>query len=566
MLGRPTRGRRRRQGTRTATSSAIRAVSANGSVVIVAVLALAATAACGSANEASGTTVTTDAPRPSAPSTTEAAPTPDPPPPPAPVDPAAPVARLTLHVGSDAQTVQGFGAYLTSLVYGDNDYLTDSQRRRALRAAYRDVGLTTGNLDASGLLESPGDFTQQANDDHDPNHIENAGFQTFSADALHDDLLVPAEPLGLTDYYLAPKINLAYGNNPWLRTLRSTDYDRFLDEAAEQVVAALRYWRDAYDVTTPYAMLLNEPTSGNHELAGAGTGEVVDIVTRVGDRLADEGFEDVRFVIGNEETEERSLAVATALLDDPGARPYVGAIGYHTYPYGSSYSSIARILDTSGRGAPDQGRVAVRERLRALGERHGVPVWQTEVSDPTWGDPRSYDAFRARAIHIHDELRYANASVYQAMLSMWDTRSQADHHGNTALYRGEGHVVLIDQDTDAVTITGMGRAIGHYARWLTPGDAVRVDDSSSDPLVLVSGFRDGSGERLTAVVINNAAEPRTARLVLDGGRLVGPVTGEQSSPAGYWQAVGPYRHGAGGTFSLTVPAHSVTTLTGDYER
>ncbi|MDQ3643786.1 MAG: hypothetical protein M3450_20535 [Actinomycetota bacterium] len=60
-------------------------------------------------------------------------------------------------------------------------------------------------------------------------------------------------------------------------------------------------------------------------------------------------------------------------------------------------------------------------------------------------------------------------------MSMWDTKSRAEHFdGDDRFYKGDANVVLVDLKTKAVTTTGMGRAIGDYARWLTPGCSARL--------------------------------------------------------------------------------------------
>lgn len=471
--------------------------------------------------------------------------------------------QVAIKVGADSrrQAIEGFGAYQKSLVYGTEDYLSTDQRRRAIEALYRDVRLNTGNLDGSGLHESPGDYGRQANDNGDPSVFDWKGFQTDSAEALKTRLIDLGQPLGFDDYYLAPRINIRYASK-WLKKLREDDYTRFLDEAAEQVAASYLYWRDRYGITTPYAMLFNEPLSGNGELADGTQRDVVEITKRAGARLEREGFGQVRFVLANEETEAKSLATARAVLEDPVARPYVGAIGYHPYPYAQGYSSVRQILETSARGAPDAARIRDREQLRDLGAQYGVPVWMTEVTDPTWGDPRSFDAFRARAVHIHDELTYANASVYQGMLSMWDTRSNTEHfEGQKNLFEGDGNIVLIDLKADTVTITGMGYAIGHYARWITPGRTFRLDATSSDPLVQVTAFHDESKARGVLVLINNDSSARSVAVDAPGLALGGPLAGEQSAAGSYWQPLSPdAATAAGGGFSVTLPALSVTSI------
>ena len=126
--------------------------------------------------------------------------------------------------------------------------------------------------------------------------------------------------------------------------------------------------------------LWNEPIGGNRELGGGSMQELIDIIARVGARLRKEGFANLKFVVPADETEQLSLDEATGILADPGARPYVGAIAYHPYPYGSTYAAVPNILATSGAGKPDPVKVAVRNRLRDLGSKYGLPVFMVEVS------------------------------------------------------------------------------------------------------------------------------------------------------------------------------------------
>jgi O-glycosyl hydrolase len=457
------------------------------------------------------------------------------------------------------QTMEGFGATHLPLVYqGTGDTLSPKLRSQAIDVVYNQVGITMGNLEGA-LLESPDDWNARRNDNDDPFKINWSGFQTFNADTMKTKVVDVAQPLGFDNYFLAQKINVRWAS-PWLDSIRQNNYDRYLDEAAEQVAAGQVYWYDVYGIVPRYQMLFNEPLSGNGELLNGAVQDVVDIIKRAGARLRSEGFSTIKFVVPNEETEEISLSSATAILADPQARQYVGAIGYHPYPYGSVYASIPRILHTSGMGRPDQDRIVVRNNLRDLGKQYGIPVWMTEVSHGEV-DSRSFDACRGRAIHIHDELVYADAAAYFGMNNMWDTISQQLHFGNSNLFSEEDTIVLIDNDTETVHTTGMGYAIGHYARWIERG-AVRTEAISSDPLLLVTAFRQTSQRRIVLVIINNASAEKSINIKVNAVRLEGNLTGEQSTAAAYWQPIRPFAPTAPTSFMLTVPAQSVTTIVG----
>jgi Glycosyl hydrolase family 30 beta sandwich domain len=465
------------------------------------------------------------------------------------------------------QTLDGFGqAEPSTLVYQGAENLSDSLRAIAVEKAYSQVGINMGII--GSLLESPSDYSQLRNDDNDPLHINWAGFSPYFLNNTKQFVVDLAKPYGFTNYYLgaeAPNVRWA---SPWLAELRQRDYNAYLDEVAEQVLANVAFWKNTYGEELPYYQLGNEQLSGNYvminpDLSGFGpidpVQQIVDIAKRAGSRLRNAGFAKTRFMVGTEETEAISLQVATAVLSASGAREYVGAIGYHSYPYYEGYSSTPFILNTSGAGVPDRARIAVRNQIRDLGEKYGVQVWMTENSHA--GDPLSYQGFRARAIQIHDEFLYAGASAYFAENAVWDLRSQRLHSGSEELYQSdnEGNVVLINNDTGAVDITGIGYAIGHYARWIKPG-SVRIDATSVDPLVQVTAFRNDNTSRVALVMINNSRIAKNVTVNLTGLALTGDITGEQSSSAGYWYAIAAFAPASSASFAITLPELSVTSV------
>lgn len=495
---------------------------------------------------------------------------------------------VSVKVNADTtyQTMQGFGATFDSLVFGGDlgDSLTTSQRERAVRAIFDDVRINTGHVPA--VFESPAKgtlstfFTDQANDNNDPNVLDWNGFFTGNGDQFKQKVVDIAG--GPHDLYPEIRINLRY-TSKWLEPLRNSDYQRFLDETAEQALAAVTWWTKTYGSQPVYATLFNEPLGGNSELGDSGSQQmVVDIVARAGSRLRKEGYR-TSFVAPSGVTEEETLRVARAILDDPAARPYLGVIAYHPYPYGSTYSYVPNILSSSGKGVPDEGRVTIRRQLAQLGAQYGIPVWMTEVShaycywkipsgdcddranDKQIADKVRVDDFsvvRGRAIQIHDELTFADASAFFGMNSMWGTKAQGAHfnsNGDEAIYMSHDDIVLVNSSSDDVIITGMGRAIGHYARWINKG-AVRVGATSDDPLVMVTAFVDATSGKLTLVIINNADGPRNISVEVSGRRPDGDVVGEQSTATAVWRPLDDFSPSETSTLELVVPAESVTSI------
>lgn len=477
---------------------------------------------------------------------------------------AADTTAITVQVAARKQVIDGFGGTTLTLVYGGTDYL-GGLRPAALEAAYGQVRLSRGLMNI-GTVEAPADAldpsAQRRNDDSDPFSINPAGFNFAGSARLRDKILVPAALHGFTGLELGALLNLR-GPLDWMRPIRSNDYGRYLDEAAEHVLAVMQHWQGAWGATPRLLYLFNEPTSGNVELMSSSTQEVVDLVKRVGQRLRAGGFPDTRFIVPNEETMARSRVVAQALLADPEAREFVGAIGFHQYPYGSAYSSPRRILEASGAGTPDPGALAELEQLRALGAQYAVPLWMTEVSEGPGNSDFPFDAMDmvlARTIHIHDLFRHGGVSAFFGMLTLWDSRSHAEHFpgGGVPFLTEQSGAVLVDLEASRVRITGMGHAIGHFARWLGPG-ARWVESSSNDPRVLVSAFDDPAGNRIVIVVANATNSSRLLRIGLDGASPSGTVRGEQSSGSTRWQELDGTTRRVDGV-DVSIPGRSVVSL------
>lgn len=475
---------------------------------------------------------------------------------------AASPALAEVHVavdnGKPHQTMQGFGATTISLAFGTTDNVPAALRTQAIDALYNQVKLDMGNLEVEPFESPASNLYAPANDDGDPATF-GAGWNWLQSDNMMQKVVTPGAAFGFDHYWLGPVLSSGFAMS-WAPALRSSNYQRYLDEMAEHVAAVAIHWRDAYGIEPEYMQLFNEPLSGNGELAGGSIQEIVDLIKRCGDRLRAEGFQTMKFVVTAEETEQKSLDDARTILADPDARKYVGAIAYHPYPYGSTYAAVPNILATSGAGMPDAAKIALRNQLRDLGAQYSIPTMMVEVSHSEVPFA-SFDGVRGRAIQIHDELVHADAAAFFGMNAMWDSVTHAQHYDgrpDPGFYSESDTVVLIDVEMNKVVISPMGRAIGHYARFLQRG-AVRLDATSDDPLVQVTAFRDEARGRLVVVAINNATSARTVTVAVAGfPDLHGTYEGEQSTASAVWQPIDGTTTGAGWTIDL--PAQSVTSI------
>jgi O-glycosyl hydrolase len=481
------------------------------------------------------------------------------------------------------QIINGWGTEYTK------EYEPDAgQIATILSYVYGDLHLNLGQ--AGQLLEAPvPDFTQTRDSDPDPFVINWDGFQGWQEQDDHDNWInapstiqdangnfLTAKQLGYTDYMLGTSFPNIRWENPWLDPIRQTDPTTYRDKVARELLAYELYYQNNYAEVPPLFQFGNEELSGNRAIyyngtqdtyPGGSTQEMVDLIKTGGQRLADNDLGSVRFLAGSEETEYSSYNLANAILSDPVARQYVGVIGYHEYPYGSEYSSLARVLQDSGTGHPPADGIQIRNQLRDLGQQYGVPVWLTEVSHGNVGGVQgdTFDSLRGRAIQIHDDLVYADMAGFFFQGAYWDTVLQQNHFGNHLTLPqlhaedGDAFVVLGDPATNTWQLTTGAHALGHYSRWVRPGD-IRVDASSDDALVQVTAFRDDAAGAESFVLINNNSVDQQVTLTLSGATFAGDLVGEQSTAGLLWNPLSGITPSDETHVTLVLPALSVTSL------
>jgi O-glycosyl hydrolase len=461
------------------------------------------------------------------------------------------------------QETAGFGATTLAGIIGTGngvrDLLNSNLRIQALKAVYDDVGLNLGDLQLS---------LEPRNDNEDPLIINEDGYRWESSNAMYELLVLPSQSEGFLDYSLGLKIDMRR-ELEWMKDLRNNDYNLYLREVSEYVTAGVLHWRKISGRVPRLITLFNEPLSGNRELRGGSTQEVVDIIKSVGERLRREGFTETKFIVPAEETVNKTIDTSSAILADKTASSYVGVLAYHAYPYDSAYSSVRRILKTTGNGQPDNDEIASRRRLHQLAAQHGLSVWMTEASEgPGRADYPfgSMENLTARANHIYDEFVYANASAYFAMYNFWDRESHDAHFNERGVdfFSESSHIALVDQRASKVHISGIGFAVGQFARWITPG-SVRIDTVSDNKLIKVIAFRCDRRNELVLVIINNSNAEVEINVTMKNMALGGTVRGEFSDAANRWKKLAPLAALDSGSIRLNVGPISVTSLSAPLE-
>ncbi len=282
-------------------------------------------------------------------------------------------------------------------------------------------------------------------------------------------------------------------------------------------MAVLRRWRQGGVELALYAPL-NEP-----EIARDFPAEWMrQVVRKLGPRMRAEGFKTM-LVVPDDENPDSAHERATAILADPVARRYVGALAYHIY-----------------KGDPD-GWV----RMRELAARYQLPVWMTEYAS---GNYRDWDASLDWAIRMHTLLTAGGVSAVDYLwgfFGKWvrtDTLISMDFDGGS--YRG-----FTPMPTYWIT--------GQYSRFVRPG-YVRVGAKvTSAEGVLVSAYT--GSKRVIVVATNPGSATRRLRVAVAGGVLRGAVKPVRSSATEQWRTLGPLTL-RGGSFTATLPPGSITTF------
>jgi O-glycosyl hydrolase len=267
-----------------------------------------------------------------------------------------PQAAIVVDAAAARQTYFGLGATHSHAVLTDGR-MTDDQWRRTVEAITEGVGARTGT--APHPVEAAGG----APGAHFSRPLGFAGLDSlFSRYERH-------APDGVGDMVPFAGINTRWAHR-WLNDLKSADYARYLDEIAGKALATVADWTRRTGREPELLQLWNEPLTGNRELHGGTMQDMLAILKHTGRRLREAGYSRVRFLAGNEETVTATLADLRAITQDAEARGYVGAIGYHAYPYGSDYSYIPRLL---ARAAPCRRRRKRGTRCARYRRRRASP-------------------------------------------------------------------------------------------------------------------------------------------------------------------------------------------------
>lgn len=401
---------------------------------------------------------------------------------------------VTVDLRATRQVIQGFGT--SSRVWSDPHLANSSKtvvppeaQQEILRALYGRLGLTRVRpvLD-QGVQKAPGGPF---------------AFGGKLADE-HVAFVRQARAFGLKTVFPGP-VYL----EPWMK---ADDPAPYVDWA----IAMLQRWREQGVELELYAPL-NEPyINGNFPPSW-----FHDMVLQLGGRMRAAGFA-TRLVIPDDENPTAAYRRAVAVLSDPRARQYVGALAYHVYQW-------------------DRADMV---RLRELATRYRLPVWMTEYSSRRYAD---WSGAFDWAVRMHVLLTEGGVNAIDYMWGFFGSWVRTDTLASIdfadGLYRG-------------VSYTPLYWITGQYSRYVRPG-YVRVAATAASPSLLVSAYK--GPKRVVVVATNTGASEETVRVAIKGLRLRGVVRGVRSSESEQWRSLSPLAP-RNGTLDVSLPPHSVTTL------
>jgi O-glycosyl hydrolase len=289
-------------------------------------------------------------------------------------------------------------------------------------------------------------------------------------------------------------------------------------ELAESMAAFVKRAKDAYGVTINY-LSFNEANGGYKLLFTAA--EHADFIEMAGKRLDGLGLTGRKWLVGDTYRVRDSVPYMKAILDDAGAKPYLGPISFHTW-----WSESIPQSEWSA--------------LADLAAQYGKPLWSAEIGavNGVWKTPEvleTWDYAVRTALTYHKTLAWAraNAALY------WQ-------------YQDDFRIMSLDT-TDQFLVYHVIKQL----RDGLPTGAQLVSAASDDSSLYALAARDIAGDGLFVQVINNTSSDKP---VTFSGLPSNMVTVLRTSSVGEESAVVGTPTPTGGKLSLTLKAQSVTVL------
>jgi O-glycosyl hydrolase len=365
---------------------------------------------------------------------------------------------------------------------------------------------------------------EPANDNADPNVVTAAGFKDEARVHSAFQFLQQLKSRGSTiigTAWEAPDWMWTAATNP-LGGPSHTIPDEMYAEAAESLTQYLVTARDTYGVTIPY-LSFNESNFGIQIFMAAD--RMARFIEFTGQRFAAAGLP-TKWLVGDTFSTESLPEYAKPILDYLPARPYLGPISYHSW---------------WAEDKPD----SFYTRIADLGKQYGKEVWSPEVGyDALIGKNQPQFATWNNAIRL--------ARVYNRVLKL----SEA----TVALYWEYGLVGGGDVNDFPLTDTNLNPYPAYYVlKQLNdnlPKGSKIVSISSDDTSVLTLAAKDPATNNYFVQLINMGGAANTVTVT---GLPTANFAVRRSSATENDKQIATFQP-TGGTYTLTLPASSVTIL------
>lgn len=407
---------------------------------------------------------------------------------------ASAAATGTVNLAAGRQVIQGFGTSERSwsdphVAKTPSIQIPEAVRAQILTSLYRRLGLT------------------MARDSLDPGLQGQRGapFDFVKTDA-QIAFVKQAKRYGLTTFFPSP-VQL----EDWLQPNDPGAYVTY-------AMTVLNRWRALGETPALYSPV-NEPKVSRDFPPQW----LHDVVVQLGRRMRAAGFK-TKLVIPDDVDPIAAYARAQAVLADPQARQYVGAVAFHIY----------------GAGGP-----ADWMKLRQLASRYGLPLWMTEYESPTY---TTYANAFDWAIKMHQLLTVGSVNAIDYLWGFFGDWVQSDTLISIRFNNG------VYQNWSTTPLYSL---VGQYSKYVRPGYR-RVDASTDDSSVLVSAYK--GPRRVVVVATNTAADARPLTVKVTGrNNLAAKVAVVQTTSSAGLRALPSLRLRVR-TLATTLPPQSVTTF------
>ena len=324
-----------------------------------------------------------------------------------------------------------------------------------------------------------------------------------------------------------------------------------VDRYAEHAVAAVLHIKEAYHYELPSWSLFNEPTN----TAKPSKETTLALVLACGRKFKENNLK-TTFSICDDVTPEASAQTIEYVLANEEARRYVGAVSYHRYCGDFVLETVKPLLERVSKGEP---LVKSPVSFYASAIKYGKSVWVSEQCSYGADGITHFDAGRARANHVCDEINNGKVNAFDFMLCYFVERGKPGNEETPIFLRFKDHRFV------KAEINPIGWWLSHFTRYIRPG-AVQLGVWVDDPVVKAVAFRHEVNKTVTVVVINNHAQPSAVSVRIDAlPKLGGMAHRVGTSPQDLNEQL-PDLAVAQGSLIDTLPATSVVTYTIDQGR